>query len=52
MSIEEAKRLHSKQLMSPNLKKRKDELDMDLEKQRYENEYTTCCSKTGKQMQG
>ena len=35
MNIEESKRLNSKQLMSPNLKKRKNELEMDLEKQRY-----------------
>ena len=33
---------------SPTIKKRRAEFDLKLREEKYENEYTTCCSKTGK----
>jgi len=33
---------------SPTMKKRREEVNLKLQEERYENEYTTCCSKTGK----
>jgi len=36
------------QSLSPNVKKQKVALELDLEKQRFDNEYATCCSRSGK----
>lgn len=48
MSAEETKSFSKRQTISPTIKKRRLNIALDIEKQRYENEYTTCCSRTGR----
>ena len=46
-NVEEKKSL-APMTFSPDTRKKKIQQQLDLEKQHYENEYSTCCSKTGK----
>ena len=34
--------------LSPTIKKRRANIALDIEKERFENEYSTCCSRSGK----
>ena len=37
-----------KKTTSPTIKRKRVALELDLEKQRFDNEYSSCCSKSGK----
>jgi hypothetical protein len=47
--MEEDKSLKSNKLtLSPTIKKRRANIALDIEKERFDNEYSSCCSRSGK----